>query len=232
MWPDSLRTDHGCTGRGDGYRKAGAVMHRPFLLQYVDTAFQIMYRVPMNKNELKNALSDLGLSPAVLAKLLDVTPRAVALWLNGDRTIPGPAEAYLKLFASLPQDQQAREINEAKQEKITMKDGMYAVEFEGSNGQGMGVLIFDNGKVFGSDIGMGKYDGSYVMNNDTKRAEIKLRVEMPAGSESVLGPAQPFSWNVDVLTSMDPAKDTDLITVHTNMGQARAKYTFMRSLPE
>ncbi|UXR90898.1 hypothetical protein [Agrobacterium tumefaciens] len=186
----------------------------------------------MNKNELKNAMSDLGLSPALLAKLLDVTPRAVSLWLNGDRAIPGPAEAYLKLFASLSSEQQASEINEAKQEKVAMKDGMYAIEYEGSNGQGMGVLIFDNGKVFGSDVGFGKYDGAYTMNVNSKRADIRLRVEMPAGSASIFGPPQPFSWNIEVTTSIDPAKDTDVINVHTDVGQARAKYTFMRSLPE
>ena len=186
----------------------------------------------MNKNELKNAMSDLGLSPAMLAKLLDVTPRAVGLWLNGDRTPPGPAEAYLKLFASLTHEQRARELQNADKEKLAMKDGMYAIEFAGKNGDGMGVLIFDNGKVYGSDVGFGKYDGTYTMNPDTKRADIKLRVEMPAGSESVLGPKQPFSWNVEVTTSLDPTKDSDLISVHTNLGAAQAKYTFMRALPE
>jgi predicted transcriptional regulator len=190
------------------------------------------YIVHMNKSELKNAMSDLGLSPALLAKLLDVTPRAVSLWLNGDRTVPGPAEAYLKLFASLSPEQQTREINEAKQEKLAMKDGMYAVEFQGRHGRGMGFLIFDNGKVFGSDVGLGKYDGSYTMNPTTQCADVKLRVEMPAGSESILGPAQPFSWNIDLVTSIDPTKDTDLIEVHTDVGQAKARYTFMRSLPE
>lgn len=186
----------------------------------------------MNKNELKNAMSDLGLSPAMLAKLLDVTPRAVGLWLNGDRTPPGPAEAYLKLFASLTPEQQARELQNAHKEKLAMKDGMYAIEFAGKNGDGMGVLIFDNGKVYGGDVGFGKYDGTYTMNPETKRADIKLRVEMPAGSESVLGPKQPFSWNVEVTTSLDPTKDSDMISVHTNLGAAQAKYTFMRSLPE
>ena len=113
-----------------------------------------------------------------------------------------------------------------------MKDGLYQLEFAGRNGAGIGVLIFENGRVFGSDAGFGKYDGTYTMNPATKMADIKLRVEMPAGSESILGPAQPFSWNVDVETSLDPTRDSDVISVRTNLGAAQARYQYMRSLPE
>lgn len=186
----------------------------------------------MNQNELKNAMSALGLSAASLSKLLDVTPRAISMWLTGERSIPGPAEAYINLFSKLSPSQQELEIQKSEVEKLTMKDGLYQLEFAGPNGAGYGVLIFDNGRVYGSDVGLGKWDGSYKMNPITKRAEIELTVQMPAGSESVLGPAQPFRWNVDVRATMDPSVDVGYIDAQTNLGPAKAKYIYMRSLPE
>ncbi|ULJ73324.1 helix-turn-helix transcriptional regulator [Rhizobium gallicum] len=190
------------------------------------------HNVLMNKNELKNVMSALGLSPTSLAKLLDVTPRAISMWLTGERSIPGPAEAYLNLFSTLLPSQQELEIQKSEKEKLAMKDGLYQLEFSAHNGVGIGVLIFENGRIYGSDVGNGKWDGTYTMNPVTKQAELDIRVEMPAGEESVLGPAQRFSWNVDVKATMDPTKDVGVIIAQTNLGQAQAKYKYMRSLPE
>lgn len=185
----------------------------------------------MEKNELKNAMSVLGLTPIILGRLIDVTPRAIALWLNGERSIPGPVEAYLKLFAFLPAEMRQQEMLKAQEETNTMRDGLYSIEFSGRNGFGYGVLVFDNGRVYGSDVGLGQYDGVYKMNPLTGEADIRLRVQMPAGSESILGPAQPFAWGVDVDASMDPRIANGEIFVRTSMGEAKANYRFMRSLP-
>lgn len=70
------------------------------------------------------------------------------------------------------------------------------------------------------------------MNPMTKLADVQLRVEMPAGSESVLGPPQPFGWNIDVTAALDPSKDSGVIVAKTTMGSAQGKYQFMRSLPQ
>lgn len=188
--------------------------------------------VLMNKSELKNAMSALGLSSATLAKLLDVTPRAVSMWLTGERSVPGPAEAYINLFSKLPASQRELEIQKSEVDKLSMKDGLYQLEFTGRNGSGYGVLIFENGRIYGSDVGNGKWDGTYTMNPITKNADLDIRVEMPAGEESVLGPAQRFSWNVDVKATMDPTKDVGVINAQTNLGPATATYKYMRSLPE
>lgn len=199
---------------------------------WVDATFFMEHIVPMNKNELKNAMSALGLSAASLSKLLGVTPRAVSMWLTGERSVPGPAEAYINLFSMLPTSQRELEIQKSEVEQLTMKDGMYQLEFAGRNGSGYGVLIFENGRIYGSDVGNGKWDGTYTMNPITKNADLDIRVEMPAGEESVLGPAQRFSWNVDVKATMDPTKDVGVINAQTNLGPATAKYKFMRTLPE
>jgi DNA-binding transcriptional regulator YiaG len=51
--------------------------------------------------ELRAALEALGLSQAEFAGLLGVTPRAVALWLAGERLVPGPVVAYLRIVKKL-----------------------------------------------------------------------------------------------------------------------------------
>ena len=56
----------------------------------------------MTAAELRAAVGKLDLSQAQLARLLDVTPRAINTWLSGTRPVPGPVAAYLRLFASTP----------------------------------------------------------------------------------------------------------------------------------
>ncbi len=186
----------------------------------------------MNQGELKYAMTKHALSSATLARLLAVTPRAVSMWLTGERSVPGPVEAYLDLFSRLTPAEQQLEIQKSNVDKLTMKDGLYQLEFSGRNGSAYGVLIFENGRIYGSDVGAGKWDGIYTMNPITKNAELAIRVEMPPGLISVLGPSQPFSWSIDVKATIDPTKDAGVINAQTNLGPAMAKYRFMRSLPE
>jgi predicted transcriptional regulator len=52
--------------------------------------------------DLKTILNEVGLSQTDFARLVGVTPRAVTLWMVGDRNIPGPVEAYARLLHSVP----------------------------------------------------------------------------------------------------------------------------------
>jgi DNA-binding transcriptional regulator YiaG len=56
----------------------------------------------MNAAELRSILSALGLSQVDLARLILISPRAVNLWATGERVVPGPVAAYLRLILSLP----------------------------------------------------------------------------------------------------------------------------------
>ena len=53
-------------------------------------------------SDLRSYLEEFGLSQADLARLVSVTPRAVSLWMKGDREVPGAVEAYVRLLATLP----------------------------------------------------------------------------------------------------------------------------------
>ena len=82
--------------------------------------------VLMTTDELRSFLRETGMSQAQLARLLDVTPRAVTLWLAGDRTVPGPAEAYIRLFRAMPTSVRLVEMQRLKVTKAAMRDGVYA----------------------------------------------------------------------------------------------------------
>jgi DNA-binding transcriptional regulator YiaG len=56
----------------------------------------------MNAAELRSILSALGLSQVDLARLILISTRAVNLWATGERVVPGPVAAYLRLILSLP----------------------------------------------------------------------------------------------------------------------------------
>jgi transcriptional regulator with XRE-family HTH domain len=64
----------------------------------------------MQPDDLHQALEALGLHVAELARLVDVTPRAVALWLSGERHIPGPLSAYVRLLSAIPIEDRRAEL--------------------------------------------------------------------------------------------------------------------------
>ena len=186
----------------------------------------------MTRHELKATLGQLDISQVDLARLVDMTPRAVNLWMTGTRSIPGPVKAYVQLLASLPIGMRQAELAKLTEETKTMKDGMYLIEYVGQTGAGHCTLVFDGGRIYGADVAGGKYDGGYQFNESTCLVDVKVRVQMPANQPSVIGITQPFEWILDVATEMDPEKDCAQINVQTNLGRPIvATYRFVRSLP-
>ncbi len=68
----------------------------------------------MNSTEFRASLDFLRISQVELARILNVTSRAVNTWATQDRRVPGPIEAYLNLLVSLPADYTAKELYRAK----------------------------------------------------------------------------------------------------------------------
>lgn len=187
----------------------------------------------MMSREFKSALADLAISQVDLARLVSVTPRAVAMWMAGDREVPGPVEAYLRLVASLPAGQRQAELARARDGRTAMRDGMYGVDYAASHGSGMACLIFDTGRVFGADSAGGKYDGEYVYDEISGMADLHLKVTMPANVPSVLGIQNPYEWSIDVQTKLNPKADQGSLQVATSLGRPiAATYRYLRALPD
>jgi hypothetical protein len=189
--------------------------------------------VRMNSGELETVLAELGITQADFARLIGVTPRAIALWVGEQRSIPGPAEAYLKLLKQLPQNLRQVELNRLKQKGTSMRDGMYGISFQGQQGAGMGLLIFENGRVYGTDTQGVKYDGEYLYSESTGLADVKVKVTFPPNVRAVFGISNPYEWAFDITTSFNPKQNSGPLTVRSSVGQPiNAQFVFLRTLPE
>jgi hypothetical protein len=187
----------------------------------------------MNSNDLRVILTEFGITQADFARLIGVTARAVTLWMSDERPIPGPVIAYARVMQLLPANLRQVELNRLKQKGTNMRDGMFGINFQGQQGAGMGVLIFDNGRVYGTDSQGVRYDGEYLFNEGSGLADVKIKVTFPPNVRAVFGTVNPYEWAFDITSSFDPKQNSGSLTVRTSLGQPiSAQYVFLRSLPE
>lgn len=185
----------------------------------------------MDAKQLIEALSALGLGKQGFARLLGVTVRAVNMWCAGDREIPGPGIAYLRLLQSLPRAMQAAEF--AKLENNPMSyDGLYYVDYAGQSGTGNVTLVFMDGIVFGHDGGV-QYDGTYAPSpNAPGHMDLRLKLVVPPGVALVQGkPAQPAEYNFEINVRV-PARGQVPLRTETPYGPIAFRISYLRPLPE
>lgn len=184
----------------------------------------------MDSIQLTEALVALGLEKRGFARLVGVTPRAVDLWCAGNREIPGPVVAYLRLLQSLPRALQAAEL--AKLEGTVMNyDGLYFIEYVGSAGDGNVTLVFMDGIVFGHDGGV-YYDGTYEPVADAQgHMDLRLNLTVPRGVALVQGiPPQPAEYNFNINVRV-PARGKAPLRIETPYGPVAFSISFLRALP-
>jgi hypothetical protein len=187
----------------------------------------------MRYDELTQTLNQCGMKQAEFARLIGVTPRAVSLWLSGEREIPGPADAYLRLFQLLPESLRRIELARLKDGGTKMRDGMFGMTFQGQTGAGMGMLVFDGGNVYGTDSEGARYDGSYIYREEAERVEVVLKVTFPPNVNTVLGITNPYEWAIDVTAAFNPKLNSGAVDVKTSLGRAiNAQFKYLRSLPD
>jgi hypothetical protein len=118
-----------------------------------------------------------------------------------------------------------------------MRDGMFGISFQGQQGVGTGVLVFDAGKVYGADSGVdtegARYDGEYVFNEGTGKVDVKLKVTFPPHVVSIFGISNPYEWAFDATTSFDPRVNSGPLAMKPSIGHPlNAQYVYLRALPE
>ncbi len=184
-------------------------------------------------DELRAILTEFAITQADFARLTGVTARAVTLWIGDERPIPGPISAYVRVMQLLPANLRQIELNRLKQKGSNMRDGMFGISFQGQQGAGMGLLIFENGRVYGTDTQGVRYDGEYTFNESSGLADVKIKVTFPPNVRAVFGTVNPYEWAFDITSSFDPKKNSGPLTVRTSLGQPiNAQYVFLRNLPE
>lgn len=186
----------------------------------------------MDKDSLKQALTDLSLRQATLARLLGVTPRAVTLWLAGERSVPTPVASYLRLFKLLPPSLRQAELANAAGEGRRMREGMYGITFQSSEGEGVAVLVFENGRIYGADSRSVTYDGSYTFDPVAGLVDAVIKITFPPDVMSVFGVSNPYEWSFDVNTKFDPEPGSGNMEVKSSLGdEIDAQFIYLRKLP-
>lgn len=187
----------------------------------------------MNCDDLRSMLVELNLTQADFARLIGVTLRAVTLWLADERAIPGPVDAYVRVLRLLPSNLRQIEFNRLKQKGTNMRDGMFGITFQGQHGSGIGVLIFDSGRVYGTDSAGVRYDGDYIYDEGTGLANVRIKVTYPPNVVAVQGISNPYEWSIDVSTTFDPRQNSGGVVLKNSLGKPlSARYVFLRSLPD
>jgi hypothetical protein len=185
----------------------------------------------MTDDELRSALSDLGITQQDFSRLAGVTSRAVSLWVTDERQIPGPAEAYLRLLLSLPKTAQLKELARLSKKDQQMYEGMYLINYQGQTGGGYAVLILSGGIAFGSDTQV-RYDGTYEPNAvNPKLLDLNLNCTVPAGVGLVQGvPPQPADYWFPLKLTFPP-REAKKLGVKTPYGEVAVEIRFLREVP-
>lgn len=187
----------------------------------------------MSGEDLRATITELGLSQAEFARLVGVSSRAVTLWLVEERKIPGPVEAYVRLLFSGPASLRQAEVAKSKKRSSEMRDGMYQVEYASVAGAGSGVMILDAGRAYGADPFGGKYDGDYIYDENSRKAELHLKLTFAPNAPAVFGVSNPYEWSVEVTVPIDPHADHGETVMVTPLGpKVDARYKYLRALPE
>ena len=115
-----------------------------------------------------------------------------------------------------------------------LKEGMFGITYQGSQGFGSGTLILENGTVYGADAVGGKYDGNYEVNEKTSLINLQMKVVLPKGVGMVndMTP-RPFEMGINVTAQFPRNPDeTKSYTANTDLGPVQFRMKYLRSLPE
>ena len=187
----------------------------------------------MYAEELRAVLTRLDLSQADFARLLGVTPRSVSQWLAEDgKVVPGPAEAYLRLYGTMPEAARQVEIQRLREAQIGMRDGVFLVVYgsvfpDGGVTEGWAMITLDRGKVFGADVMGGRYDGHYIL------VDVNVRVTFPPNVMSVMRVSNPYEWSLPLAVSFDPRLNEGTTSITNPLAGAPplvVKFRYLRGI--
>ena len=158
------------------------------------------------------------------------------MWTSGEREIPGPVQAYIKLLTSLPRALRDKKLTDPEKEP-EMLEGMYRLDFAGVAGFGAAALVVKEGKIFGSDVAGVSYDGTYEPTGTPGEVTLTLTLTVPPGVRLVQGLVaghQGFAFKVGPQTVNLQNQGEISVTTPVNgpKGAVRARISKLRNLPD
>jgi transcriptional regulator with XRE-family HTH domain len=169
---------------------------------------------------LKRILDRLGLKQAEFARLLGVSARTVSLWATGEVALPGPVKAYLRLLQTAPPDTRALEIARLAGPHAALDEGLYSLSYglpetnRADPGRpappscvaGEALAVFRSGRVVGSDLWGGKFEGTYRFDTARRTNHFHIRLRVPPDGELVTGlSAGSEGATVEIEAEFEPA---------------------------
>ena len=112
---------------------------------------------------------------------------------------------------------------------MTDVDGIYAVYITGSFGSNVGVIVMNNGELYGADLGGGIYDGYYTPIK--KGIEVDLKLKIKEGNITVTGIpiTQDSHIPMHIILPYD-FYERDYVSLDTEIGELNARFVLLRKL--
>jgi hypothetical protein len=112
-------------------------------------------------------------------------------------------------------------------------DGIYTMRYRGTADWGMGMLIFERGRITGADFAGGLYDGSYVERGPD--IEVRMTMTVPPGVTLVQGtPARPtaYQFPINVMLSLHALEKQQPVLLHLPPGPVNVIFQRLRRLSD
>jgi hypothetical protein len=181
---------------------------------------------------LKEVLERLGLKQTEFARLVQVSPRTVSLWATGESPMPGPVLAYLRVLVALSPEALAVELNRLDGRTQMLEEGIYNIAYRGELGHGSGTLVFRNGKVAGTDVSGGSFEGTYNYDAATQLNNVVVTLKVPPNGSLVTGlTAGPMGATLPISASFKRPAPKSAARVKVAGRPVDVELTFVRSLP-
>lgn len=185
---------------------------------------------------LKDALDRLGLLQSEFARLVDVSPRTISLWATGEKSMPGPATAYLRLLERLPKDVLTDELKRLERRPKMFDQGIYSLHYRGrdmaEHDGGNALAVLRNGKIFGSDRWGGVFAGSYEFDAADESTRVHVRIDVPPNGELVTGfAAGPKGASIDIAGKFDRPAPQSISVVEVAGRPVEVQLTYLGPLP-
>ena len=111
-----------------------------------------------------------------------------------------------------------------------MREGIYKIDYQGTTGMGVAVMILESGTVTGADATGGLYDGAYEWNAQTRLLDVTVQLAVPEGTVLVMGNvAPPGGLKFGVRCSFPRDPDNQTVTAETDFGPILVRVQLLRS---
>ena len=109
-------------------------------------------------------------------------------------------------------------------------DGIYLFNYSGSADAGFALLVFQNGKITGADVGNVLYDGTYAHVSGFSIV-VDLILDVPPHGQVVQGVSKPHAWKLPIRGEFPwPLPEGVAVQIPTEVGPVTATFKRLRVL--